>query len=714
MKIRTLLFRVFPLVAVVFTFRESAGFTFSSLSSTVRVIDSTLTLKETNNLPPVWQGTLEIGPDGTVETSGADNWIDFNYGRYRAGGAPSNLNCLLSQQADGSVKIKFPKAYEGRYIGSPSTTVSGIEIEMDTTTATKGHLSGTINFSDSATCTVGANNTLYLDVSGDFGADIELSSGTVELESSLRMKDGHGLVGDGTVILNGHSFDLGDPGSSTTIYNGNITWKNAEEIVLSGDITISGQWTIVGGAVIRGNGHRLIIGSSASFTGASLKIVDAEVVLSSGISNPFQGTATTFCNVTLVFNSDVGFSGATISLEGPNTFVVAHNANDVYEAGNLTINAVANSGAVLWIEGGDYELNTDANGVDDAWMGQGASVNVPWKWICNCKQIWAKIHDLEGRIDALENNEEVEIYDAFKCYDANTTEGTDRIVWYKAGFGVKYGQTLTLSTPVFVSGDIGLCGTLSLASDLHLEGETHIKQVSDCLDSNNCSPVIKANLASGTVTLYLGGDTYLDDSLDLKIGTDGTDVSSDTVIIDGLGHNFTITNGAKITVSASSTLILRNMKLYDYTAAGSIDVSANNSAVIFENCEFHFNGTTSFSSTAQSTISIDGFFDIASGTFKVDSGALNLNAGAIVRVARNTTLNVVGTLTFGTGSSISLNYGNLEIGSSQTLSNGALFVDGVSSLYFNSSQGSLTIDSATFNVVIAPAAVLELQGNITY
>jgi len=131
------------------------------------------------------------------------------------------------------------------------------------------------------------------------------------------------------------------------------------------------------------------------------------------------------------------------------------------------------------------------------------------------------------------------IYDTHQVYTYDATE--ENYVFYKAGFTVNPGVTLTLNTPTPVLGEINLSdtGVLKLEGDMYVSSDAYLSNGGE-LDGNGHSLVLSCNF-----TVPEG---------------DALRIISDT-IINGHGTTITLEPHAQITVDNSVTLTIKNARI---------------------------------------------------------------------------------------------------------------------------------------------------------
>lgn len=173
------------------------------------------------------------------------------------------------------------------------------------------------------------------------------------------------------------------------------------------------------------------------------------------------------------------------------------------------------------------------------------------------------------------------IYETQQIYSSDTT--VNSYVWYKAGFEVDQGVTLSLATPIFVSGQILLGGTLSLGSDIFLDSGAY-------LDTDAYEDVYSGYLSGNEKTLHLNGNLIIPAGYTLNIKSNTT--------IEGDGNTLIFEDGAQIFIEAATTLTLRNVRVQtgiSGSSSPSIALNSINSRLALDNVQlklaedFNFN-----------------------------------------------------------------------------------------------------------------------------
>jgi len=134
---------------------------------------------------------------------------------------------------------------------------------------------------------------------------------------------------------------------------------------------------------------------------------------------------------------------------------------------------------------------------------------------------------------------DVNVYYTHQAYAENTTK--ENLVYFKNGFTVDAGKTLTLNTPILVTGNINLSdtGTINLANDLYFGSNAYLTR-GGIVDGNGFALVLSCTFAiPENQKLHITGDT----------------------IINGHGTTFYLEPHARIIVDNNVTLTLKNVRL---------------------------------------------------------------------------------------------------------------------------------------------------------
>ncbi|MBY0352903.1 lactonase family protein [Candidatus Babeliales bacterium] len=144
----------------------------------------------------------------------------------------------------------------------------------------------------------------------------------------------------------------------------------------------------------------------------------------------------------------------------------------------------------------------------------------------------------------------VQIVSNHSRFQATTT--INKLILYKAGISVNAGKTLTLMTPLPLSGNIALnsTGKLNLAGDLYLNSNAYITSGGD-LGGNNFSLVLSDSLVLSTLT-------------SLKI--------TSSLVIDGNGGTIIFGPHAQIVLESNVSLTLKNVNIQTTRNSSNIPI----------------------------------------------------------------------------------------------------------------------------------------------
>ncbi len=175
---------------------------------------------------------------------------------------------------------------------------------------------------------------------------IIMNGGTLRLVGDLKISGSSGLiVGDGTIRYNGYTFMLdGTP----RIFGDHLVMDSASDIMFNSKITLTGEWTFTGDAVMSGNGNifdlsdgvdngKIRIKGGTNLYLANLKLKN----LGSGSIQFDDETARlTLCNVEIQLSSDYTVTNGGIYVEGPTTIVTKDKILTFDQVGSLTVDGV--------------------------------------------------------------------------------------------------------------------------------------------------------------------------------------------------------------------------------------------------------------------------------------------------------------------------------------------------------------------------------------
>jgi len=168
------------------------------------------------------------------------------------------------------------------------------------------------------------------------------------------------------------------------------------------------------------------------------------------------------------------------------------------------------------------------------------------------------------------------VYDTHQIYTDDTTE--KNYVYYKAGFTVTDGKTLTLDIPTPVSGEINLSdtGVLFLQSDMHVASNAYLSN-GGIINGDGNSLVLSCNFTiPENQVLRISGDT----------------------IINGHGTTITLEPHAQITVDNNVTLTIKNARILNMRNSQSdpmVYVSGTSGCLALQNVELALTGDYYFS-----------------------------------------------------------------------------------------------------------------------
>ena len=221
-------------------------------------------------------------------------------------------------------------------------------------------------------------------------------------------------------------------------------------------------------------------------------------------------------------------------------------------------------------------------------------------------------NDMLIRVNSNAFNDAVKVYGSTETYSSDTT--VSNLVYYRDGITISGLNTLTLESPIPVSGQInfGGSGTITLNDDLYLAEGVTIASNDGYIDGNDHAVVMGGDLTiPSSKTFYITGDT----------------------IIDGRGNSL-IVNGI-LNVAAGKTLTLRNMSL---DLVKSADFSINSSGTVaLQNVTVNLEDDWVFSSGSLS-ISDDVVFKGRGYKFEYSSsGTMTINVGSMLYMDIGTT-----------------------------------------------------------------------------
>jgi len=161
---------------------------------------------------------------------------------------------------------------------------------------------------------------------------------------------------------------------------------------------------------------------------------------------------------------------------------------------------------------------------------------------------------------------------AFKIYETHQVYNYDALeenyVFYKAGFTVQDGKTLTINTPTPVIGNINLStsGVLELQGDLYMAADAYLTS-GGILDGNGYSLVLSCSFAiPENQVVHITGDT----------------------VINGHGTTLYLEPHAQITVDNNVTLTIKNTRIKSSRNSSSdpiLSIAGSSGKIALQNCE---------------------------------------------------------------------------------------------------------------------------------
>jgi len=197
--------------------------------------------------------------------------------------------------------------------------------------------------------------SLQFSIQSQLNKDITLNGGRIILEDDLCCADNVSLLTTGSVQLNGNSFEFG--GFYDKPLTGTITWIDAADISLSGDVKLTGEWLFTENTIINGNGNSLDVSNLGSLLitdGFELRLSNIRIMGLVGGSivfgNPGSAGGTeagsiVMTDVTLDLAESFTFGHGTVYVTSPSTIILGDNSLSFTGDANLTVNKTS-----LWLD----------------------------------------------------------------------------------------------------------------------------------------------------------------------------------------------------------------------------------------------------------------------------------------------------------------------------------------------------------------------------
>ncbi|MBD3195916.1 MAG: hypothetical protein GF317_12715, partial [Candidatus Lokiarchaeota archaeon] len=276
----------------------------------------------------------------------------------------------------------------------------------------------------------------------------------------------------------------------------------------------------------------------------------------------------------------------------------------------------------------------------------------------------------------------IKIYDTSQTYANDTT--LENLVFYKAGFTVNVGKTLTLNTPLEVRGKLSLLGTLKLDGDLYLgSGATLFKGGE--INGNGRSIHLSDNLyVPANQVLHLSGNT----------------------VIEGHGNTLTLSENAQLFVDTDVSVTLRNLVI-NSTRNGlgnsPVKCTASSSKLSLDNVKLAFQDDFNFD-IGRLFFNNDVCFTGTNSFFYYSTNPSYIKSKSKVTFEPNTTFN------FRPATDASRELINLEDKSSRICLNGCTLKTTHTGLRLT--KGSLTFDNKVSLTSAAALKIIDLSGSL--
>jgi hypothetical protein len=311
-----------------------ASVTFGSRDSAINVAAGARFNVGSSNL--IVNGTLE-GDQGAVFTGQP---VAFDNGLFSSGG----LEAVMDGEFDPSGANYIRLQGNGSFRAEPGTLLQGLTVAGSPNTVEGQPLfQSPITLADS-------NTELTLALQSALNQNIVLNGGQVSLNDNLSLNDDVQIIGPGAVSVNQRQLSLGS--EYTSPWATSIEFDNAADIVLNGQVSLTGTWTFDGVNCLTGNGTldlsgggQLIVDNGATLLIDGIHITGlgnsaGQLIMRNAASTIYSSGSTFEFTAPLTINNGTFYANG-----GSTTFLTG--ANNVTFAGpsKLTVD-----GTTLWLD----------------------------------------------------------------------------------------------------------------------------------------------------------------------------------------------------------------------------------------------------------------------------------------------------------------------------------------------------------------------------
>lgn len=302
---------------------------FTSPTSTIKV-SGKATITAAKKLV-VAVGTISQGKNATLE----GNDYEFDDATFmQDGGANVNGDATLNPNINRISYTDTTVSCAGGTINQ-TVAVAGKNAKLEGFTSSFQN-PNTIQLDNSAT-------NLNIALTSPLTTNIALNNGTITLVQDLKMSGTVSIIGNGIINYAGRSFIL--DGAPRT-FGGKLIMQSASDLVFNGKLTLTGEWTFSGDAVVNGNGNILDISQ-----GGTIRIRENSVVSLTDLKLRGLGlgkilfdaptSQVRLSNVEIEMNRNYTVTIGGIYAEGP-TEIVTKDKLLVFDlAGSLTVDGIA-------------------------------------------------------------------------------------------------------------------------------------------------------------------------------------------------------------------------------------------------------------------------------------------------------------------------------------------------------------------------------------
>lgn len=566
---------------------------------------------------------------------------------------------------------------------------------------------------------------LNLGIQNKLSQNITMNGGTLVLTDNLSLQDGVFFTGNGLINLGNNTLTL--PSAVASTWTGNLTFLQANDLMLNGYTTLDGTWTFSGASStsrLNGNGNILDIASGGSLvidSGHTLYLSDVTIkgLGDNGGSLVFTDSTASLniSNVVFDLSGSYNLTQGTISVQGSNCTVITRNSDEFVVTG---LNSILNiNGVVFYFD----PLGSAVNYPQPIRATSSGTIN----YLNNGVIRAASISEASGNLQ----------FDIASGSGNNLLQ-TSFVVGPSANISVTNATPLTPKTMIldgqgfYIQFNYSTNQYISIAENVTLTLQNILLKDFD-------PSLINFQGSGGTkAKLIFGDNCVVDISKDLTLSSIAL-ASKGNAVINGHGTTMTINAANMITSDvANKVLTLKDMRIMQNYSNG-ISCLNDNSKIVLQNSTVHLGGAGM--TFAQGNLDIRDncvFEGLDSTVAGGGSPIFTFSSKGLMQVLSGSKLFVDSNLTFsynpdttsdGGVASLSKRHVKL-VDPSSVLSlhscsitsgimglafdYGQIYVDGHTYLHVSSTSGAEMEFGSALQVEIAPSGILDVDGILKY